>query len=442
MNDYSFAAALAVALLIATYFIGKLSARSTNTVLIHNLSWAFALSVYSLHWIEYTDVSSTAWTIIVLGIAAFNIGALLPLSVRASDGTAQSFVPTSLAWATVVLPVLFLSGALFYLRTVSSQFGLDSLIHNASAVRTFQGTDQFGVAFPLYGRLLYFLGPLVFVLYANPWLSGIRVTRKTQVLVLTLTSLVLALSLERTLLLVALVWQAAIVFIRPRRHTSATNLRRFAVLIGLGLVTIIAFQALGALTHKSGATDSRIQPYVQGPLRGKSYTSFVTYASGGIPAFSQLTMDGLHGNYADGKATLGPVAKAIPTLHPPNQVGAFASIPFPHNAYTWLETYYRDFGPPGCVILPFLMGFILGRAAGVRQFSSEGLLIAALLLGLGVWAPLVNQYPSSFTWEYAIILVVCLRRQRRRGARQRRVTSLTSRISDDTRSASKVNFAK
>lgn len=412
MNDYSFAAVLAATLVASTYLIGKVRPERVNSVLFHNLSWAFALAVYSLHWIAYTDVSVSAWTLLVLGISSFNVGALVVSVLGTRERDSQSLQVTPLTWAPVALPLLFSVGLVFYLHAVAVQFGLGALIHSAASVRTFQGTDGFGIAFPLYGRVLYFLGPLVFVVYANPWLSGIRCSRRVQVVVLTYTFIGLSLSLGRTLLLVALVWQATILYLRPRRRVPADKVRRFAVVVVLAIFVVIAFQALALLTHKDGAADQRIQPYTLGPLRGKAFTSIVSYASGGFPSFSELTKEGLHGNYAYGKATLGPITKTLPTLHPPNQVGAFVSIPFPSNAYTWLETYYRDFGPTGCVALPFIMGFLVARLIGVRRYNSESLLIAALVLGLCVWAPLVNQYPSTFTWEYIVILGISIRRRR------------------------------
>lgn len=425
VSDYNFAFLVSMGLILVTLSFRRIVARGPNPVLAHNVSWAVALAVFSLHWVAYTDVSTLAWLAIVCGIASFNFGAFLPVGLRGNRTGEWSLSPTSMAWATTLLPALFLLGVLFYLRAVATTTGLSSIIHGAASVRTFQGTEGFGVAFPLYARLLYFLGPLVFVLYANPRLSGIEVTRAFRIAVLTLTVLGLAAALGRTLLLIAFIWQAAVVYIRPRQRSSSQRLRRTVGLGVLAVLAIVAFQGLAVYTGKTGADDTRIQPYARGPLRSNAATSLVTYSSGGLPALSALIAEPQH--FAYGAATFGPLAKAIPGVYVPKQVGAFVNVPFPHNAFTWLETYYRDFGIPGVIVMPFAVGLATGHMCRARFSSSEALLIGALLLALGLWAPLVNHFPSTFTWEYIVILLLSLRRRRRADAARARSAFASSR---------------
>lgn len=416
LTDYSGAFILAMALVFTTFIFNRLLPASANPVLAHNISWAVALGVYSLHWIAYVDVASFAWIVIVVGIMGFNLGALVVVTSRAGRKQVAALATSSLAWATWALPALFLLGVALYLRALDGSVGLSALWQGASTVRTFQGTDNFGVVFPIYGRLLFFLGPLVFVVYANPWLSHIRVSRATRLVVLVVTTAGLALALGRTLLLVALVWQAAIVYLRPRRRTAQHRFRRAVAIGALGVTTVFAFQVLAVVTGKTGAQDIRIQPYVRGPLDTAAGTSLVTYSSGGIPALSTLVSDPPD-RFAFGMATAGPLAKAVPTLDPPEQVGEFALVPFPHNAYTWLDTYFRDFGFVGVAILPFLMGIVVAGLCRVRFATSEDVLIGSLMLGLCLWAPLVNHFPSTFTWEFVAILAVSRVRARGRASR-------------------------
>lgn len=123
MSDYTFALLFAIALVFLTVSYRRLVLAGPNPVLAHNVSWAVALAIYSLHWVAYTDVSTSAWVAIVSGILSFNVGALLPIGLRMQKRTRLGLTPSSLTWATTVLPVLFAIGAILYLRACCFDHG-------------------------------------------------------------------------------------------------------------------------------------------------------------------------------------------------------------------------------------------------------------------------------------------------------------------------------
>jgi oligosaccharide repeat unit polymerase len=407
MTGQTFALLLVLGLVVLTAAIRAIVPDVPSPVLFHNAAWGTALAIYGLGWIKFIDVPNSAWLLIVAAIVAFNIGSLIPATLVKRAAPDSSLVERRpIPGATVVLPVLFALGVALYLQAVASQFGLDALLSNAASVRSLQGSNDFIASFPLYGRLLYQLGPLVFVLYANPALSGIRVSRPTRALVLVLTVIALGLSLARTLLFVTFAWQIAVLYLYPKQpgplRVRWWGRLRLTVIV---IAALLAFQVIAGATGKTSSTDPRIQPYVSGPVRGSSATSIFVYGSGGIPAFGNLQAGRPEGGWTYGASTLLPVFKTFGLPAPP-EVSPFTKVPFPYNAYTWLEPYYRDFGPAGVVVLPFLMGLLIAGLCANALRSSRLLLIAGLMLGLVLWAPFVNKFISNFTWEYILVLLV------------------------------------
>jgi oligosaccharide repeat unit polymerase len=407
MTDQTVALSLALAVLALTVMMQWLSAGLPNVVVFHNMAWTVALVCFGSGWITFSSVPASAWVLIAGSILAFNVGALLP-AVAARGRRAGSMIErTRVAGATIVLPCLFLIGFLFYLRAVSSQVGLEALISDPQSVRAAQGSAAFVTAFPLYGRLLYFLGPLVLVLYANPALSGIRASRLVRFTVLGTTVAALALSESRTLLFVVFGWQAALMFLRPRAKLSLAQRRRWIFrLVLLAILALGAFQLIASVTGKTYSADRRFQPHVHGPLKNSPATGFVLYVAGGIPAFGNLQRATPESGWSNGTSTLSTLFKAVPLAHVPPEVSPNTNIPFPFNVYTWLETFYRDFGPAGVIAFPFGMGLMIALVCARATRTSRHLLIASLLLGLSLWAPFANPYRESFAWEYLIILVM------------------------------------
>lgn len=409
LNDYSFALLLALFLLMGSLAFSALLGGLPSPTLFHNAAWCLTLLLYSSGWVRYADISTQAWVVMVGAILAFNIGAMIPYS-RPVPPANRVMASHGFPGIQRAIPCLFAAGIVVYLTATAHAFGLHNLLHDPALIRSSQSSPAFLAFFPLPARLAYFLGPPVFVSRLFPDLFGTKRTR-FRWLVVGGTALALAISLSRTLLFVALAWTAAIIYLgrgegRPSSAARKPQRRMLPALVAAA-AAIIGFQIIGTALGKNASVDPRIQAYVAGPLRGSSWTSLVVYATGGPPAFSRL-MEGVESSH--GAATLSPVAKLIPGVHPPPEVSPFADIPFPFNAYTWLEPFVRDFGPVGAIILPFATGLLLGGMVRTRGSSPELLLFGALLLGLSLWAPFVNKYTSTFTWEYAFLLWFAHRR--------------------------------
>jgi hypothetical protein len=426
----TYALLLALALVMVTLLVVESGRARSVPVLFHNLAWVLALGLFASGLVHYSAVTRQAWIAITLGIASFNLGALVPALVNRQDRVAGRGSRAELDRRSFVSQRVFLAlvagyalGVVLYLRAVASQFGIHTLLTHPGSVRASQGSEGFVAAFSLPARLLFFLGPLVFVLLINPDFIRGKGFGRLRWLVAAVVLATLALALGRTLLFVGLAWEAGLVFfgflpsmgVRSRFAGLVPRSRaaRFASLIALALLCVIGFQVLAGLLGKTARTDERVQPFVSRPLQASPWTSSAVYASAGLPAFSKLVESGPKPSL--GTATFSAILRVVPIAKAQQEVSPFTSIPFPFNAYTWLEPYYRDFGVAGAVLLPFAVGLIISELANRPRLGGAGTVALALLMGLTLWAPFVNKYVSTFTYEYLIILALLARFSR--GAR-------------------------
>lgn len=401
----------------------------TTALLFHNLAWMVALLVYASNLVHFSGLPVEAWAVVVGAISAFNVGTVIMLGPRSDHLVKDAvYVPGVVRGCKYGFPLAFAVGVAFYLYAVATTFGLHSLLQSASQVRSGQGGSDFVNSFFLPARLLYFLGPIVFVTYAYPKAFGFHVRRPVQIGVLLMTILALLASLSRTLIFVALAWTAASALLlaegrlRDRFPWLPTKRRAFAA----GVLALGAFQLVAVVTGKSGAEDPRIQPYLSSTVKGSAGVSVLLYIAGPLPAFGDLVRGDSQtayppGNY--GLATTATLEKFVPGWRAA-PAGPFASVPFPDNTYTWLEPFQRDFGFAGDIGFPFLFGLGTGAVLRRRIEGPYRLLVGGLLAGLAVWAPFLNQYISTFTLEYLALIGLLFALSRRRAAGQVSPSSL------------------
>ncbi|WP_322779114.1 O-antigen polymerase [Frankia sp. Cas4] len=428
-TDGIIALTLAAILCLTTNIVTKRRSGRVNPVFIHNLVWIAALLIFAAGLIQYNHLSLHAWMLLVAGLAGANLPALLPPGPAVAGTNIHSTKPATKPWpgCTLILPALFAIGFVCYLQAISGTYGIGRILSDPAFIRSRQGSDQFVDSFPLYARLLYFLGPFVFFCYANPKISGIRAPRTVRWIVIISVSAALLMSLGRTLPFVALAWHstAALLTSRQKVDNRTSRKRRLAIPLISVIAALAAFQYIGSQLGKLGSADARYQSYVTSTsLQGSPWTSLIVYATSGIPAFGSLVDDPTsHLEY--GRQTASPLLKIVPITTAGKEVSQFVNVPFPTNVYTWFEPYYRDFGDVGVVVFSLLIGFALTHTADRASEGPIQLSAAALLIGLSAWAPFVNKYVSSFTLEYLVILVI-IHRSRKQLATDRTTPELAA----------------
>jgi len=420
VSDHVVAAIAALGLVLITATIGAIRRGQPNPVLFHNVAWIGSLGLLALGWVTYVHVGVEAWFIILAGVLAFNVGALGPSIIELPKVPVVP-VRRDMPGGRTLLPLLFFVGFAWYMKSLSSTFGLSTVIAHPSLVRTHQGDSDFITSFSLPGRLLYSLGPLVFVTHACPWLTDLHITRLRRGSVLIATTVAMALSLGRTYLFIAFLWTIACYFVaRPevvvklkkRLTARRTKLRRRMVMLLGAVVALVTFQLLATVLGKTASNVALVQQYASGPLRNSSFTSAYVYVTGGIPAFaSEVSGSPPVEGQADplgklGWSTFYPAVKLVPEWKVAPLVRPFDAIPFPFNAYTWFDPLYRDFGIPGVIAGPFIFGALVASLIARRKRTAEGALFVGLMLSLTLFAPFLSKFNDPAVWDVGLALLV------------------------------------
>lgn len=391
--------------------------------LLHNAGWATALLIAGSGLVQYDEISLTAILIIVASIVAFNLAVAIgygkhkpcsTLSAVEADAAAKEIAPKALVTKALYILLLaaFAVGIAIYLYRMAGLFGLHTLFTDPSSIRSSRDI-KYLEEFPIYGKILVYLGPLCFVLTVFPWLvEGASSTRRpTRYALAGLILLMQAVLLQRTNIFVCLLWAAGIGILRVRWDSHAIKLpvRRF---LALAILAVVIFQGLAVALGKTGTENSAITSTVGSQLAGSQATGVLVYASSGVLGFDKLvrsenvnwppsnSRSTVYGDFnppTNGLATLAAVTSRLPIEPNWQEVSPFVLTPVPTNVYTWLEPWYRDFQTWGALFAVGVLGVLLGQVGRRALGSPEALLFAGLLLGFSGLAGFNNRYGSTMS---------------------------------------------
>lgn len=427
MSD-AYASLLAIGLALWTLVAGSLDRRLFRAVLLHNAAWILALAVIGSGVMNFDPPSAYAWAVITGALVAFNLGVVISRGrpgalVDAPGRGAGAF--TTMGWY-LVLVAGFVAGFVIYLRTIAASFGLDVLISDPSSIRAIsEDGPGYLQLFPLYGKVLFYLGPLCFALTVLPDLvRGLQ--EKPRLLRYGLATFLLvaqAATLQRTNIFVSVGLVVGIVLLRGGSRTTAPATvptgRRLGGMLALAAVGVVAFQGIAVALGKTGSEDSAVVSSVDPVIRGTPLVDVFHYATSGIPAFGKLVdsrderwpdpedLGNAYGDYNPqtwGSATLAAPLKLVPGVTPWQEIAPFTTIPAKTNVYTWLEPWHRDFRAPGAIGGALVVGVLIGSAARLAARSPRVLVLGGLLVGFSGLATFVNRYAAVMS----IILYVVI----------------------------------
>ena len=426
--------ALTVGALLALVTLAGVARGRNLAPILHNASWSGALIIVGSGLIPYPPLSFHAWLLILGSIILFNAvlatrgadkRAKTPSQIHAPPGErSSSFISLSI-YRLIVAAYVF--GLCVYLSSIASSFGLQALLSDAGSIR--QDTSvRYLEAFPIYGKLPFYLGPLAFILTVFP--DYVRRTNEPSRFMRLAFSLALlasqAVVLQRTNIFVCLVWLAGVLLIRYEGpSTGATDSlprRRLLRLASLGVAALIAFQGIAMAVGKTGTDNAQVNSNVSESLQNNPATSILLYWSSGIPALDVLIHStnsewppensGGAAPYGDwnpqtyGLATAGGASKLIPGVREWNSIAPFVRVPVPTNVYTWMEPWYRDYREAGVLVGTALIALIVRISADRAQRSPRAQCLAGLLIGLTALAPFINRYMTVMSLVlYAAIWV-------------------------------------
>ncbi|SFF61481.1 O-antigen polymerase [Blastococcus tunisiensis] len=444
MSDL-YALILGIVLAAATALTWLAHQRLAMAVALHNGAWACGLLIVGSGLMNYVALSVTAWLVITGSIVAFNFGAWVLVARRgthepgavsagegAESGASIAFMGLPAYWSIFVL---FNIGFALYLWTIAQLFGLSTLIYDPVSIR---GNSQtpYMEAFPVYGKALFYLAPLCFVLTLFP--GFVRGLRDVPVLIryglMTWLIVAQAATLQRTNIFSTLVWAAG-VYLLTRAAGSLDLGVRFRVrhAVGALLVGLVVFQGIALMLGKTGTTNPAVRYAVSPEMRDSSFTGVLHYAGGGIPAFGMLVESRndawppeargptYYGDYNPqlwGAATLSAVFDVVPGAPKWDEIAAHIRVPAPTNVYTWLEPWYRDFRAPGAVAGSLVAGCLCGFFTRRAVPSPAGLLTGGLIIGGTGLAVFANRMTSTMTLVLLLALgILHLLARRRAGGR-------------------------
>ena len=437
MSD-TYASVLATAMATWTMVVYSVDRRLFYAVLAHNVGWIVALGIVGSGVMNWDPLSGYAWAVITAAIIAFNMGVGL---TRGRPGAARTVVekpgPLTSYRAYLVLLAGFTLGFAVYLQTIASAFGLDVLLTNPSSIRAIsQNGPGYLTLFPLYGKVLFYLGPLCFVLTVLPDLvRGLRDKPKLfRFAVATFLLVAQAATLQRTNIFVAVGMVLGVVLLRAGSGAPAARhvppIKRLGGLLALAAVVVLSFQGLALALGKTGDDDASVTNSVDPAIRNTPVVSLFHYAASGIPAFSKLVesrdeswpdpndLGNAYGNFNPqtwGKATLAAPLKLVPGVTPWQEIAPFTDIPAKTNVYTWLEPWYRDFRAPGAIGGALFVGMLIGSAARGAGRSARVLVLGGTLVGFSALATFVNRYAAVMS-IILYVIIWWLGRPRRGGA--------------------------
>jgi oligosaccharide repeat unit polymerase len=394
------------------------------------LGWGAVLLLFAIPWVRYTESSLRAWIAVYGSIAAFSLGALavyrrLP---RGAGRPRDDPDPRRLRLVWLAALVLGLAGFAAYVHAVDAVVGWRSLFDHLDLVRNIQTTSaRFD---EVYGRwrLLTYFNQMAFLLWTVGLRAGAFRGRWALAAPIGLVSVVpFFFTGERGLLVTALVWTACFHLVwRP-----LPNLRRIGAIAVVGGVAVLGFFLLvGERTDKT----INSHPEVAAALTTQDFRGVAlpyVYVTGNVPTLSKLMEDPIR-PHTDGRMTVLPLVKVAHAAGvggaPPQEVGAFYPIPFEtFNNYSWLGTYFLDFGLAGALVLPLLGGALaaLVLAVAARRRTLLAAWTASLALYVVVLSPLLNKLSTTLTWQYLALgpIVVPLIREKGVQLRPRLVRS-------------------
>ena len=387
---------------------------------------------------NWDPLSGYAWAVITAAIIAFNMGVFLtrgrPGAVRTVEARPG---PLTSYRAYLLLLAGFTLGFAVYLKTIASTFGLAVLLTNPSSIRAIsQDGPGYLTLFPLYGKVLFYLGPLCFALTVLPDLvRGLREKPKLlRVAIATFLLVAQAATLQRTNIFVAVGMVLGVVLLRAGSGAPAARkvppIKRVAGLLALAAVVVIAFQGLALALGKTGDADASVANSVDPAIRNTPVVSLFHYAASGIPAFSKLVdsrdeswpypsdVGNAYGNFNPqtwGKATLAAPLKLVPGVTPWEEIAPFTQIPAKTNVYTWLEPWYRDFRAPGAIGVRCSSACSSAARPEGPGRSPRVLVLGGTLVGFSALATFVNRYAAVMS-IILYVIIWWLGRPRRSGA--------------------------
>ncbi|MEE6388552.1 O-antigen polymerase [Microbacterium paraoxydans] len=426
---------LLLGLTVLTWFVAR---RAFLPVAVHNGVWAVTLTLVASGLIAYHRASLAAWGVLVVGLVFFSIGAWGGAALGSRTARKADLAPRDHALVSrrtlLILSGAYVLGFATYLWTILQRFGWETFLFQPGLIRG--AAEPYLAAVPLWARVLMYVGPLLLALLIVPgsvrgglawwWrVPGAGMLAVSMLALLQRTNLFAGVLLAIGALLLLLYGRA-----RDDGASRVWYRRRWvpvAVIGGIGLGALVAFQVLAGALGKTGDVGANVSPL----LSASGLSSPFIYLTAGVPAFLSL-VDSTNGAwpptggsrvvYGDynpqtfGTAYFEPVLSFLPGFRTWNPVAPFADVGTLTNVYTWVEPFYRDGRVIGVAVGVAAIGALVAYLFATRRASATRWWLAALLVSTLFLATFTQKTNNTlYLVTAAIIVVLGIVNARRRG---------------------------
>ena len=402
-------------LLLGFGFISLFYGGRFRAVSLHNISWAVAFILVGSRTLGYDEVGGMAWLVMLSGIGAFNVGFAL-----ASKPSEPGLIDGPRAFASGGMFLLLLGGYVVGFAAVAyvigSEFGFAAIFSEASLIRA----AGFMAMVPVWARALFYLGSLLGVFALFPEFVSYRFPLGFRLLVVGLVAVGMAMTVQRTLIVVFVLWVVGVMVMRWGSRPLPIRVR-VGVVLAFALVLVL-FILLGGLVGKTVSNFNRAGLQIDAGLVDSGLLLPAIYVSSGVPALNALVYStnldwppspgvggavfGAYNPETSGLATFGDILRLVPGFEGWPRISPFVRIPMPTNVYTWLEPWWRDFRLPGVLMFGVLFGALLGLVSGAMRGQGVRSVLSGLMVGVSGLACFVNQTLDTFVLIPAVVCVV------------------------------------
>ena len=394
-------------------------------------AWSVALGLYFLRLIPYIWVGEKTLLVILGALSLFTVGAVAGARVHIGSGGEEGALDSEAATRWILLySLLGLLGILWYALSVTLVLGWSSWTFPARI----RWSMMDGTLTGAFYWLVYFCigAPLLAVVCR---VSGTRLKR-----IVLLPSILCAVALWATtdrnlffMLVLAATWVVLYRFpqIRLRRYLGILALS--ALLLALNFSILgwwigktpknlgmqLAFQGNFPEVKMSSVSPSRAAGAKPLPPALQKLSTIYVYGTGAFPAFARTLAEGP--DYSMGERTLFPVLRFLQRaglIHEslPPAIDEFtlvseegSPVELRVNSYTFLRSFFEDFGIPGALVLPLLLGVITGVVYEHLRRNRSSPVALALIGQIGMALSLstfTNKFSDTGPWYVAVLLLL------------------------------------
>jgi hypothetical protein len=388
MNPY-LALGPGVLALVGTYVSFKHFGSLWAPLGIMSLSWWGPLALCATGIVAYVPISTSGWIAFGCSFAAFAVGCALVPSGRAHGLAQPTWDTRRLMKATAVLWFCGTFAALVNVSLVAEDYGLSTYIYEPLTVKAHFAQPGWGA--------LYICN---FVVLAMVWLCWHRMPKRRVLLasMAAVTILCLISAAQRRSLVTSLV-----VALVAQQFVSRSSIRRPLTVVALILAFFSAYS-----WFKSPYYDGDWRYYVKSgaislPQRLAPLSNPLFYLTSPYPVFDAFI--NAHYEVERGEtfiALINLASKVDPFVKQPTNLLEEVDVPMPTNVYTYLRPFYVDFGWPGILIGPFVIGYVTTRL--YRRARSTQCVTPILLYASCAWCLCMSFFSNHFVYTATFLM--------------------------------------